>query len=139
LAKPFLEFPSNEDFESEAKAMEEAIARLRSLPEWKDWISFNAQGMGHRVDSYRLAQIQMRAEKIKLERPIPLDLDLVAQLAHVPRSYLSQIGEGLYSVGQATPEQTARILDTIFRQYLGIHPQSGEENYQFAVEWSPHS
>jgi hypothetical protein len=61
-----MEHPSDEDFLSPIDAMADAITRLRALPEWKDWITFQAQGMGPRVDSYHFANILMRNEIIKL-------------------------------------------------------------------------
>src|SRR5437868_12622246 len=57
--EPFLEHPTGE-FKTAVDAMANAIERLRALPQWKDWITFSAQGMGSRTDSYHSAEIQMR-------------------------------------------------------------------------------
>jgi hypothetical protein len=133
--KPFLEHPSG-DHETAVEAMADAIARLRALPEWDGWITFQAQGMGGRLDSYHFAKIAMRKEEIKPEEPLAIDLDLVARRARVSRSYLAKVGKRAYSVGRATPKQTARVLDTIFRQYMGICPHTGEGNdYAVGVDW----
>jgi hypothetical protein len=51
MDRPFMEHPSG-DFETAVDAMADAIKRLRALPEWDKWITFHAQGMGSRVDSY---------------------------------------------------------------------------------------
>jgi len=129
MTRPFMEHPSNEDFESAVEAMADAIARLRALPEWKDWITFQAQGMGHRVDSYYFADIRMRGEVIKLEKPVAIDLAFVARRARVPQPYLTKIGPDTYALGRATPKQAARVLDVIFRHYLGIRPHPDDEGY----------
>jgi hypothetical protein len=35
-----------------------------------------------------------------------------------------------------TPKQAGRVLDTIFRDYLGIRPHTGEGNdYAVGAEW----
>ncbi len=59
MDKPFLVHPSG-DFETAVDAMADAIKRLRALPEWDKWITFQAQGEGGRVDSYHFAAIRMR-------------------------------------------------------------------------------
>ena len=44
--------------------------------------------------------------------------------------------EAGYSVGKATPIQAARIMDVIFRQYMGIRPHTGEgDGYAIGAEW----
>ncbi len=59
MDRPFMEHPSGE-FETAVDAMADAIKRLRALPEWDKWITFHAQGMGPRVDTYHFAAIRMR-------------------------------------------------------------------------------
>jgi hypothetical protein len=133
---PFMEHPSGKDSRTAVEAMAEAITRLRALPQWDDWITFSAQGMGGRLDSYHFAALRMRKEEIEPEEPLAIDLDLVARRAQVPRAYLAKVGKRTYSVGRATPKQTARVLDTIFRRYLGIRPHTGEGNdYAVGAEW----
>src|SRR4051794_17738622 len=87
MTRPFMEHPSDEDFLGPIDAMADAITRLRGLPDWKDWITFMAAGMGLRVDSYHFADILMRNEVIKLKKPVAIDLDFVARRARVPRQY----------------------------------------------------
>src|SRR5262245_15649520 len=139
-----MEHPSDEDFLSPIEAMADAIARLRALPGWKDWITFQAQGMGARVDSYHFADILMRNEVIKLRKSVAVDLDFVARRARVPRRYLTKTGRNTYSLGRATPKQAARVLHVIFRHFLGIRPQPDEEDdidmmedddYGVCAEW----
>src|SRR5262249_4428658 len=91
--RPFMEHPSEKEYPRAVEAMADAITRLRALPEWDDWITFSAQGMGHRLDSYYFAQIDMRKEEIRLPHPIPgIDLDRVARRARVARSSLTKVG-----------------------------------------------
>jgi len=132
--RPFMEHPSGE-FETAVDAMADAIKRLRALPEWNDWIAFSAQGMGDRADSYHFAEIRMRRNELKLKNAIDIDIESVTKQAHVPRSCLSK-NEDVFSVEKATPIEAARILDVIFRDYLGIRPHTGEgDDYAVAAEW----
>ncbi len=135
MSRPFMEYPSDEPFDGVVEAMTDAIARLRALPEWKKWITFDAQGMGSREDSYQFAAVQMRGFEIRLVKRKPLDLDLLAKRARVPRGYLCQVSGTRYTLGRATPKQTARLLDVIFRLHFGIHPHPDEDDYAVGVEW----
>jgi hypothetical protein len=132
--RPFMEHPSG-DFDTAIDAMADAIKRLRELPEWKNWITFSAQGMGGRVDSYHFAEIQIKQDEFKLQKPVEVDIELVTKRAGVPESCLSKNGD-VYSIAKATPVQAARIMDVIFRQYLGIRPHTGEgDDYAIGAEW----
>ncbi len=144
MDRPFMEHPSG-DFETPVDAMADAIKRLRALPEWDKWITFHAQGMGGRVDSYHFAAIRMRKDEIKfmvqtntlawIEKTLEIDIQAVTKRAGVPESCLSKSEAG-YSVGKATPIQAARIMDVIFRQYMGIRPHTGEgDGYAIGAEW----
>lgn len=134
MDRPFLEHPSG-NFETAVDAMADAIKRLRALPEYDKWITFHAQGMGSRVDSYHFAAIRMRQGEIVFEKPLNLDVQKVTKQAGVPESCLSKT-EGGYSLAKATPIQAARIMDIIFRQHLGIRPHAGEGNdYGIGAEW----
>ena len=134
MVPPFMEHPSG-DFETAVAAMADAVKRLRNLPEWDRWITFHAQGMGGRVDSYHFAAIRMRQGEILFEEPLDLDMQEVARQANVPESCLSRT-EGGYSLMKATPIQAARIMDVLYRHYLGIRPHTGEGNdYAIGAEW----
>jgi hypothetical protein len=134
MDRPFMEHPSG-DFETARDAMADAIKRLRALPQWDKWITFHAQGMGSRVDSYHFAAIQMRRDEIKFEKPMEIDIQLVTKRAGAPETCLSKTEEG-YSIATATPIQAARIMDVIFRQYMGIRPHTGEgDDYAIGAEW----
>jgi len=134
MDRPFMAHPSG-DFETAVDAMADAIARLRALPEWDKWIIFHAQGMGGRLDSYHFAAIRMRQGEIAFEKPLDVDIQEVTKQAGVPESCISK-AEGGYSVTNATPIQAARVMDVIFRQYLGIRPHTGEGNdYAIGAEW----
>jgi hypothetical protein len=96
--RPFMKHPSG-GLDTAIDAMADAIKRLRALPEWNEWITFSAQGMGGRVDSYHFAEIRMRQDELKLERPVDVDIDLVTKRAGVPQSCFSKKGEA-YSIAK---------------------------------------
>src|SRR5262249_20573083 len=118
MDRPFMEHPSG-DFQTAVDAMADATKRLRALPDWDKWITFHAQGMGSRVDSYHFAAIRMRQADIAFmvqtntlawtEKTLVLDIPAVTKRAGVPESCLSKT-EGGYSVGKATPIEAARIM-----------------------------
>ena len=66
---------------------------------------------------------------------LELDIQMVTKRAGVPESCLSKTESG-YSVAKAMPDQAARIMDVIFRQYLDIRPHTGEgDDYAIGAEW----
>src|SRR5436305_11881156 len=93
-SKPFMEHPSGE-FKSAVDAMASAITRLRALPKWDNWITFCAQGEGHRPDSDHMAEIRLRRDELALDEPI--DPAAVTERAGVPASSLTRAGEN-YSI-----------------------------------------
>ena len=99
---PFMEHPAG-DFKSAVDAMADAIKRLRAFPEWNDWITFRAQGMGHDGDSEQHAEIRMRRDELQLDESI--DAESVTRHAGVPQSRLTEVAELL--VGQALPPEAA--------------------------------
>src|SRR4051812_34535510 len=132
MTTPFMEHPSDE-FESAVDAMADAIERLRALPESTDWITFCAQGMGHRVDSYHMAEIRLRRDELALGEP--LDVNAITKLAGVPEAALRSTGAN-YSVQHASPEEAAKVMNAIFRNVLGIRPHTGEgDDYAVGAEW----
>lgn len=143
MAEVFMEHPSDADYESVVEAMADAITRLRTLPRWVKWITFQAQGMGPREETYHFADILMLNDRIRLRKSVPVDLGLVARRARVPREYLSEAGKNSYSLGKVNPRQAARVLDVIFRHYLGIRPHPDEDgdvdleedDYAVGAEW----
>jgi hypothetical protein len=131
---PLVQHP-NGDFETAVEAMAFAIRWLRTLPEWDKWIAFEAQGMGHRVDSFHFATIRIRQNELRIDGPEVLDSELVAKLARVADLCLEKKGN-FYSIAKATPKQASRVLDVIFRHYLGIRPHTGEgDDYAFGAKW----
>src|SRR5258708_8777233 len=82
--KPFMEHPTG-DFDSAVEAMEDAVRRLRELPKWEQWITFGAQGEGHRPDSYEFAEVRMRRDKLHVGDK-PLDIPRAIQAARTGRS-----------------------------------------------------
>jgi len=129
---PFMEHPTG-DFKSAVDAMADAIKRLRALPEWNDWITFSAQGMGHDEDSMRHAEIRLRRDELQLDAP--LDVESVIRHAGVPPSSLTA-SDGIYSIARASPREAARIMDAVFRHDLGIRPFTDEhDDYAIGAEW----
>ena len=131
-AAPFMEHPTGE-FKTAMDAMADAIRRLRALPEWNDWITFCAQGMGHDEDSDYLAEIRVRRDELELDEP--LDVEAITRRAGVAQSSLTQAGAG-YSIANASPADAARVMDAIFRHALGIRPHADEDDdYAIGAEW----
>jgi hypothetical protein len=129
---PFLEHPTGE-YETAVAAMEEAVRRLRELPEWKKWITFCAQGAGTSENSTRCAEIRLLQDV--LDAGGPLDIARTLVLAKVGAHCLVPV-EKHYSIAAATPREAAQVLDTLFRFHLGIRPFAGEgDDYPIGVEW----
>ncbi|HEX3357919.1 MAG TPA: hypothetical protein VHS31_13185 [Tepidisphaeraceae bacterium] len=129
---PFMEHPTGQ-FKSAVDAMADAIKRLRALPEWKDWITFCAQGVGEDEDSDFMAEIRMRRDELQLDEPV--DVDAIIQHAGVARASLVKAGEN-YSVAGASPAEAAWVMDAIFRLCLGIRPHADEkDDYAVGAEW----
>src|SRR5258707_10022159 len=104
MTRPFMEHPGEEDFFGPVEAMADVITRLRPLPEWGDkWLTFHASGMGHRIDSYHLAQIRMRGEEIEIGEQVALDVAAVTRKAGVPVALLRAVGGDRYLLAGATP------------------------------------
>src|SRR4051812_41992680 len=78
--EPFMEHPTGE-FDNAIAAMENAVTRLRSLPNWEQWITFSAQGEGHSEDSYEFAEVRMLRDKLDVGSK-PLDVPHITQAAH---------------------------------------------------------
>jgi hypothetical protein len=138
-----MEHPGEEDFFGPVEAMADVIARLRALPQWDRWITFHASGMGHRIDSYHLAQIRMRGEEIEIGKLVALDIAAVTRKAGVPADLLRAVGENRHLLVGTTPDQAARVLHAIFVLHLGIrgHPddeddtEAEEDDYGVAADW----
>lgn len=128
-----MEHPTGK-FSSAVDAMEDAVRRLRKLPKWERWISFNAQGEGSEPESCQFAEIRMLREKMVVGDK-PLDLAQITQSARVGSTALMCEGN-LYSVGCASPRETAQILDAIFRNHFCIRPFADEgDDYSVGAEW----
>jgi hypothetical protein len=132
MTTPFMEHPSGE-FDSAVEAMADAITRLRALPDWNDWITFCAQGMGSREDTYHMAEIRLRRDEMELDEP--LDAKDITRFAGVPERALQPIGAN-YSFHEASPNEAAQVMNAIFRNVLGIRPHTGEgDDYAIGAEW----
>jgi hypothetical protein len=66
MSEPFMEHPDG-TFDRATDAIADAVKRLRELPAWDEWITFCAQGYGGQPDTYRLAEIKLRRDKIASE------------------------------------------------------------------------
>ena len=96
---PFMEHPTGE-FSTAVDAMENAIARLRALPEWNRWITFCAQGEGSSPDTTRCAEVRLLSDVLELSRQ--LNVARIASLAQVPSATLTEAGENRYSLATAS-------------------------------------
>jgi hypothetical protein len=132
MTEPFLEHPTG-DYATALEAMEAAIGRLRVLPEWKNWITFCAQGQGATGENVHFAELRLLQGKLDAGGPLNV-AEIVAFAGVAARSLVPE--GALYSIAAATPEEAARLLDAIFRNHLGIHPFPDEANdYAVGAEW----
>jgi hypothetical protein len=133
LPPPFFEHPTG-DFESAIAAMEDGVRRLRSVPDWDQWITFSAQGEEHGPDSYQVENVRMLGDRLDVGAEA-LDIPRVVQAARTGPASLVAAG-AYYSVAAASPRQTAQILDAIFRHHFGIRPFADEDDdYAVGAEW----
>jgi hypothetical protein len=131
--EPFMEHPTGE-YGTAIDAMEEAISRLRALPEWNQWITFCAQGEGSSPENVHFAEVRLLSEI--LDAGIPLNVAQITGQAGVSRDTLTEAGNTRYSIAGAAPREVAKILDALFRHHLGIHPFPEENNdYAVGAEW----
>ena len=131
--EPFMEHPTGK-YATAIDAMEEAISRLRALPEWNQWITFCAQGEGSSPESIHFAEVRLLSEILETGQPV--DVARITAEARVNRRALTEAGSTRYSIAAATPREAARILDALFRHQLGIHPFPDENNdYAVGAEW----
>lgn len=130
--EPFMEHPTGE-YATAIDAMEDAISRLRTLPEWNRWITFCAQGEGSSPESIHLAEVRLLDDILDAE--VQIDLAQITGYADVPRRALTEAGATRYSIAAATPREAARLLDAIFRQQLGVRPFPDENDYPVGAEW----
>lgn len=132
-AGPFMEHPTG-DFDSAVAAMEDAIRRLRALPKWDQWITFNAQGEGHDPDSYESFEVRMLHDKLDVGEK-PLNISSITEAAGTGASSLIAAGAH-YSVAAASPQEVAKIFDAIFRDHFGLRPFADEDDdYAVGAEW----
>ena len=131
--EPFMEHPTGE-YVTAIDAMEAAIARLRALPEWNQWITFCAQGEGESPESIHFAEVRLLSDILEVNTPVNL-AQLTTQ-AQVPRHALTEAGKTRYSIVAATPREAAQILDALFRYQLGVRPFADEDDdYAVGAEW----
>jgi hypothetical protein len=133
MPEPFMEHPTG-DFETCLEAMEDAVRRLHELPQWDQWITFTAQGVGDGPESYVFAEVRMLRDCLDVgERP--LDVHHIIEAAHTDAASLIA-DNGCYSSAAASPREVARLLDAIFRHHFGIRSFEHEnEGYAVGAEW----
>ena len=131
MEQPFLEHPTGEH-ETALEAMEHAVRRLRALPEWKQWITFCAQGAGESDESIHCAELRLLGDT--LDTGGSVNVTTITTLAKVNGKCLVPAGP-LYSIAAATPEEAARVLDALFRHHLDIRSFADEDDYAIGAEW----
>ena len=132
---PFMEHPSGEH-KTAVDAMEWAIARLQSIRERDRWLTFSAQGQGHRVDSYHFAELKLRGHEID-PGEAALDIEVALREAGLDRAALSveRSPEGYLVLRRFSARQFAAFMDALFRGQMGIRPHEGESDYAIGAEW----
>jgi hypothetical protein len=114
--------------------MEDAVGRLRALPIWERWITFTAQGAGHRPDAVQCAEVRLLGGTLDVGS-LPLDVPRIIGAAGARDVSLVSQGQ-YYSVAEASPREVAHILDSVFRHHLGIRPFADEnDDYAVGAEW----
>jgi hypothetical protein len=130
---PFMEHPTG-DFNSAVEAMEDAVRRLRKLSNWEQWITFGAQGEGGGPDSYEFAEVRMLRDKLDVGTKA-LDVPRIIEAARAGAGSLVADGSQ-YSVAEASPQEVAQLLDSIFRVHFGLRPFPDEgDDYAVGAEW----
>ena len=128
-----MEHPTGQ-FATATGAMADAIDRLRALPKWNEWISFNAQGAGEQEDSYHFGEIRVLRDLI--DPGVPIDIEMIASTAHVETSRITRRDDGIYRLSHTTSLDVAQILDAIFRKTLDIRPfEDEDDDYAIGAEW----
>jgi hypothetical protein len=129
-----MEHPSGK-YKNAIAAMEDAVRRLRALPDWQQWITFSAQGeVPGRPDAMAFAEVRLLGDKLAVGDE-PLNLAVVTQKAKLPSTVIRADGEN-YSVSTASSHDVALLLDAIFREHYGIRPFADEGNdYAVGAEW----
>ncbi len=132
---PFAEHPDGQ-FDDALAAMADAIRRLEELPEWTEWITLSAQGMGSHEDAYIHVEVMLRGDQIdwgphEVNEPAALNAaGLGAAGLEVGRS------GSVLTLGGATPGQRASFLDTAFRTQLGVRGWADQDDdYAVGLEW----
>ena len=132
MEEPFLEHPTGQ-YTTALQAMEDAIRRLRAMPDRRRPIMFCAQGAGASDDTIHLAEVHVLGDNLDAGQSI--DCDRIATLAKVSPQCLVQEA-ATYSIAGAKPEEAARIMDALFRHQLGIRPFPDEaDDYAVGAEW----
>src|SRR6266536_3931703 len=118
MEEPFLEHPTGEH-ETAVDAIEHTIRKLRAQPESTRWLTLCAQGAGASDDSIHSAEVRIWNDK--LDAGGSLNVGEITSLAEVSSDRIVPEG-ALYSIATATPEEAARLLDTVFRRHFQIRP-----------------
>ena len=122
------------DFATAADAMASAVARLRALPRWETWITFSAQGEGHRPDSYQFHEVRLLGNLLDAGAA-EIDLPALTRAAGVPSTVVRR-PDGLYDLSAPKPRQVAGVLDAVFRIHHHLRPfPEHEGDYAVGAEW----
>jgi hypothetical protein len=114
--------------------MADAVRRLRELPTWDKWITFCAQGQGHRPDSYTTAEVRHLHDELDVGSQA-VDTEAVSRRAQLMPGVLVIRGTHLLLQG-ASPVDVARVLDALFRDHFGLRPFPDEgDDYPVGAEW----
>lgn len=126
--------PPSMGFDNAVSAMADAVTRLRALEVWDHWIVFVAQGIGEKPGEYHFAEIRMLGHRLDLGGRSMNVADII-RAAQADAASLVAVGNH-YSVAAASPQEVARLFDSIFRLHFGIRPFPGDgDDYPVGAEW----
>ena len=132
---PFMEHPTGQ-FDNALQAICSAMKRLDRMDMGDRWIEFCAQGQGAAPELTQCESIQFNNRTFSLSdqnvdlKPILDSAGLTQKIGSVQTSH-----DGKITLPDATPEQLAVFLDTLFRKHFGIKPFEDEGDYAVGAEW----
>lgn len=132
---PFMEHPTGK-FPSALKAITWAMQRLQPYDFGDRWITFSGQGQGATPDDIEFADVPYQNRTFDL-RGQTLDIAALMDSAHLDALRLTVTVDehGYVNLPNATPDELARFLDTVFQQHFSIKPFDGDGDYSVGAEW----
>src|SRR5262245_34781811 len=132
--EPFMEFPNGE-YANQFEALEDAIKRLRALPNWDQWITFCAQGENPaRPDTIKFVDLRLYGDQLSAG-DYPPDVEKMSSVIGTDGASCIATGRH-FSVGSTSTRDLAQQFDAIFRSHFPIPPGAEPvEQYSVGAEW----